>query len=76
MNGRWVRTRPLGDADQARRGGPRLVGSAGPQTSRVVPANDAGVSDVRIAPGISTVAERNGAEKETARQRSHSSIGS
>jgi hypothetical protein len=41
-----------------------------------VPSNAAGGSDETTPPGISTVAERNGAENEIARQRSHSSTGS
>ena len=76
MNERCALARPLRDAAQARRGGPRLVAVAGPQTSRVVPTNDVAGSDAVVACGISMVADRNGAEKETARQRSHSSTGS
>ena len=73
MNERCAWARPLRDAAQARRGGPRLVAVAGPQTSRVVTTNDVAGSDAVVACGISIVADRNGAEKETARQMSHSS---
>ena len=71
-----MRVQPTRVADQARRGGPRLDAVAGPQMSRLVPKKNAAISTSAVAPGTSTVAARSGAEKEMARQRSHSSTGS